>query len=87
MAGTSILPAGALYVFGSHARYEAKAIRMSTPSLTRLPIATLDICPSLDEYQTIQKAFGKDIEVGYSTRTGLSPYIVGDVEREAVRIF
>ena len=41
----------------------------------------------MDAYQTIQKAFGEGIEVSYSTRTGLSPYIVGDVEREAVRIF
>jgi hypothetical protein len=41
----------------------------------------------MDAYQTIQKAFGEGVEVGYSTRTGLSPYIVGDVEREAVRIF
>jgi len=38
-------------------------------------------------YQTIQKAFGDDVEIGYSTRAGLSPYILGDVEREAVRIF
>lgn len=87
MAGTSILPAGALYVFGSHARYEAKAIRMSTPSLTRLPIATSDICPSWMRIKRFKKAFGEGIEVSYSNRTWLSPYIVGDVEREAVRIF
>ena len=30
---------------------------------------------------------GDTVEVGYSTRTGLSPYILTDVEREAVRIF
>ena len=41
----------------------------------------------MDAYQTIQKAFGEDVEIGYSTRTGLSPYIVKDVELEAVRIF
>jgi hypothetical protein len=37
--------------------------------------------------QTIRRAFGDTVEIGYSTRTGLSPYILGDVEREAVRFF
>jgi uncharacterized protein len=43
--------------------------------------------PFMDAYETIQKAFGDAVEIGYSTRAGLSPYIVGDLEREAVQIF
>jgi hypothetical protein len=42
--------------------------------------------PFLDAYQAIQKAFGDSVEIGYSTRTGLSPYTLMDVEQEAVRI-
>jgi hypothetical protein len=38
-------------------------------------------------YDTILKAIGGDTELGYSTRTGLSPYIRLNVEREAIRIF
>ena len=38
-------------------------------------------------FAAIQEAFGDQVEIGYSTRTGLSPYILEDVEREAVRIF
>ena len=41
----------------------------------------------MDAYETIHKAFGDAVAIGYSTRTGLSPYILRDVEREAVRIF
>ena len=40
----------------------------------------------MDAYETLHKAFGA-VEIGYSTRTGLSPYILEDVGREAVRIF
>jgi uncharacterized protein len=43
--------------------------------------------PFMNAYQTIQKAFCDIAEVGYSTRTGLSPYLLRDVEQEAVRIF
>jgi hypothetical protein len=41
----------------------------------------------MDAYDTIRKLFGDAIEIGYSTRAGLSPYILNDVEREAVRVF
>jgi uncharacterized protein len=43
--------------------------------------------PFMDAYENIQMVFGEDVEVGYSTRTGLSPHILADVAREAVRIF
>jgi predicted nucleotidyltransferase len=76
-----------LYLFGSHARDEAES--GSNVDVFVDPAADRDFgfLPFMDAYQTIQKAFGDAVEIGYSTRTGLSPYIVADVEQEAVRIF
>ncbi len=37
-------------------------------------------------YEQLQGAF-PGVEIGYSTRDGLSKYIRGDVERQAVRVF
>jgi hypothetical protein len=41
----------------------------------------------MDAYETIRKSVGEEIDVGYSTRDGLSPYIRAKVEREAIRVF
>ena len=38
-------------------------------------------------YEAIVDAVGPNVEVGYSTREGLSRYIRDSVEREARRIF
>jgi uncharacterized protein len=78
---------GALYLFGSHARDEAKAGSDVDVFVDPAPDRDLGFLPFMDAYETIQKSFGDAIEVGYSTRAGLSPYIIEDVEREAVRIF
>jgi predicted nucleotidyltransferase len=77
----------ALYLFGSHARDEAKSDSDVDIFVDPAPDRDFGFLPFMDAYQTIQKAFGEDVEIGYSTRTGLSPYIIEDVEREAVRIF
>lgn len=77
----------ALYLFGSHARDEAR------------PDSDVDVFvdPTSDEdfgflefmgaYNAIQQACGEAVEVGYSTRDGLSRYVRTDVEREAIRVF
>jgi uncharacterized protein len=78
---------GALYLFGSHARDEAKSGSDVDVFVDPAPGRDSGFLPFMDAYETIQKAFGDAVEIGYSTRTGLSPYILGDVEREAVRIF
>ena len=78
---------GALYLFGSHARDEAKSDSDVDVFVDPAPDRDFGFLPFMDAYQTIQKAFGEAVEVGYSTRTGLSPYIRNEVEREAVRIF
>jgi predicted nucleotidyltransferase len=76
-----------LYPFGSHARDEAKSDSDVDVFVDPAPDRDFGFLPFMDAYETIQKAFGDAVEIGYSTRTGLSPYIVGDVERKAVRIF
>jgi predicted nucleotidyltransferase len=77
----------ALYLFGSHARDEAQSGSDVDVFVDPASDHDFGFLPFMDAYETIQKAFGEDVEIGYSTRTGLSPYILGDVEREAVRIF
>jgi predicted nucleotidyltransferase len=77
----------ALYLFGSHARDEAGSSSDVDVFVDPAPDRDFGFLPFMDAYQAIQKAFGDDVEVGYSTRTGLSPYILKDVEREAVRVF
>jgi uncharacterized protein len=41
----------------------------------------------MEGYETLLRAFNHRVEIGYSTRQGLSPYVRKDVEDEAVRIF
>jgi uncharacterized protein len=77
----------ALYLFGSHARDEAESGSDVDVFVDPAPGHEFGFLPFMDAYQTIQKAFGEGVEIGYSTRAGLSPYILRDVEREAVRIF
>src|SRR5580700_3124032 len=77
----------ALYLFGSHARDEAKSGSDVDVFVDPAPDREFGFLPFMDAYHAIQTAFGNTVEIGYSTRTGLSPYIIGDVEQEAVRIF
>ncbi len=77
----------ALYLFGSHARNEARPD--SDVDVFVDPAAGEDFgfLRFMDAYEILQKTFGDEVEIGYSTRDGLSPYIRKDVEQEAVRIF
>jgi uncharacterized protein len=77
----------ALYLFGSHARDEAKSGSDVDVFVDPAPERDFGFLAFMDAYQAIQNAFGEAVEIGYSTRSGLSPYILGDAEREAVRIF
>src|ERR1700722_14241422 len=81
------LGAAGLYLFGSHARDEAKSDSDVELFVDPAPDRDFGFLPFMDAYETIQKAFGDAVEIGYSARTGLSPYVVKDVEHEAVRIF
>jgi predicted nucleotidyltransferase len=78
---------GALYLFGSHARDEAAAESDVDVFVDPAPDKNFGFIPFMEAYEALQGAFNHQIEIGYSTRTGLSPYVRKDVEREAVRIF
>jgi len=41
----------------------------------------------MDAYEEIRKAIGREVEIGYSTRDGLSHYVRPNIESEAIRIF
>jgi uncharacterized protein len=49
--------------------------------------ASFDFLKYMDAYEIIRKSVGEEVEVGYSTRDGLSPYIRTNVENEAIRVF
>lgn len=77
----------ALYLFGSHARNEARADSDIDVFVDPVSDDRFGFLAFMDAYETIRKTVGTDLEVGYSTREGLSPYIRANVESEAVRIF
>lgn len=77
----------ALYLFGSHARDEARADSDVDVFVDPASDASFGFLRYMDAYETIRKSVGDEIEVGYSTRDGLSPYIRANVENEAIRVF
>ena len=77
----------ALYLFGSHARDEALSDSDVDVFVDPASDASFDFLKYMDAYETIRKSVGDEIEVGYSTRDGLSPYIRANVETEAIRVF
>jgi uncharacterized protein len=77
---------GALYLFGSYARDEARKG------------SDLDVFvdPASEEFYSLDNYMGayeqlRDVfpgtEIGYSTRKGLSKYIRSEVEQQAIRVF
>jgi len=77
----------ALYLFGSHARDEARADSDVDVFIDPASNERFGFLQFMDAYNTLQKLVGEDVELGYSTRDGLSPYIRGAVEKQAVRVF
>jgi uncharacterized protein len=77
----------ALYLFGSHARDEARPDSDIDVFVDPVSEDSFGFLQFMDAYETIRKTVGANVEVGYSTREGLSPYIRGHVENEAIRIF
>jgi predicted nucleotidyltransferase len=78
---------GALYLFGSHARGEAGQHSDVDVFVDPAPGEEFGFIPFMEAYEALQDAFDREMEIGYSTREGLSPYVRRDVEHEAVRIF
>jgi uncharacterized protein len=77
----------ALYLFGSHARGDASAESDVDVFVDPQSDEAFGFLEFMKAYDAIVNAVGADVEVGYSTREGLSRYIRDTVEREARRIF
>jgi predicted nucleotidyltransferase len=81
------LGVASLYLFGSHARDEANPDSDVDVFVDPASDQDFGFLSFMDAYEALQDAFSHQVDIGYSTRTGLSPYIRQDVEREALRIF
>lgn len=79
------LGANALYLFGSHARDEARPDSDVDVFIDKDPARVFGFDEFMDIYLTLRKALG--VEVGYSTRDGLVEPYRDDIEREAIRVF
>jgi len=77
----------ALYLFGSHVRGEARPDSDVDVFVDPASAESFNFLNFMDAYETIRSSVGRDVDLGYSTREGLSPYIRDAVEREAIRIF
>ena len=77
----------ALYLFGSMARDEARADSDVDFFVDPESDERFGFLQYMDAYQTIRDAIGTDVEIGYSTREGLSRYVRAGIEREAIRVF
>ena len=77
----------ALYLFGSAARDEIHVDSDVDVFIDPASDQQFGFLQFMDAYETIQQAIGHNVELGYSTRSGLSPYVRDDVEREAVKVF
>lgn len=81
------LGVASLYLFGSHARNEAAPDSDVDVFVDPVSEDKFGFLPFMDAYQTLQNAFENQVDIGYSTREGLSRYVRKDIEREALRIF
>ena len=77
----------ALYLFGSHARDEARNGSDVDVFVDPVSHDHFGFLQFMDAYDVIRKSIGEDVEVGYSTREGLWPGVRTHIETEAVRIF
>jgi predicted nucleotidyltransferase len=77
----------ALYLFGSHARDDAGDDSDIDVFVDPESDEAFGFLQYMDAYEKIVAAVGPGIDVGYSTREGLSRYIRDAIEREATRVF
>jgi len=77
----------ALYLFGSHARDDARKESDVDVFVDPQTDDDFGFIEYMNAYAAIVDAVGPGIDVGYSTRDGLSKYVRGSVEREATRVF
>jgi len=79
------LGVASLYLFGSHARDEARPD--SDVDVFIDPASDMDFgfLGFMDAYETLQRAVGENVD--YGTRKGLHPLLRPDIERDAVKVF
>jgi predicted nucleotidyltransferase len=75
----------ALYLFGSYVG--AGADPDEAVFIDPKAASSFDFQKYADVTETIRKLIGEGVEIGYSTRDGLSLYIRANVEAEAIRVF
>lgn len=79
------LGANALYLYGSHARDEARHDSDVDVFIDKDPTRQFGFDEFMTIYFKLQEALGADI--GYTTREGLVEFYRPDIEREAIRVF
>ena len=77
----------ALYLFGSAARDEARSGSDVDIFVDPQSDERFGFLQYMDAYETIQKALGGSVAVGYSTRNELSRYVRPEIETEAILVF
>jgi predicted nucleotidyltransferase len=77
--------ASALYLFGSHARNEARSDSDVDVFIDKDPSRKFGFDEFMDIYFLLQERLGSGVD--YGTRDGLHPVLRPAIEREAVRIF
>lgn len=75
----------ALYLYGSHARDEARPDSDVDVFIDKDPHRPFGFNQFMDIYFKLQETLGA--EVGYTTREGLVDPFRRDIEREAIRVF
>jgi hypothetical protein len=76
----------ALYLFGSYSSGEAGPDSDVDVFVDKAPGQPFGFDELMGSYEALQNVL-PGIEVSFGTREGLSPYVRGEVEQEAIRIF
>jgi uncharacterized protein len=77
--------ASALYLFGSHARDEARADSDVDVFIDKDRSRKFGFDEFMDIYLLLRECLGGDVD--YGTRESLHPVLRADIEREAIRVF
>jgi uncharacterized protein len=79
------LGASALYLYGSHARDEARPDSDVDVFIDKNPGVDFGLHEFMGIYFKLQEVLGAG--VGYTTRQGIVDFYRPDIEREAIRVF
>lgn len=77
--------AAALYLFGSHARDEARPGSDVDVFIDKDASRKFGFDEYMDIYLLLQERLGENVD--YGTREGLHPVLRPEIEREAIRVF